>query len=112
MSTIGDVARQAGVSTMTVSRVINNSGYISQATRERVERAVADLGYVRNALAASLHHKQTKTLALVLTDITTRFSPLSHAGLKIPQAKMASMSCSAIPTNRPAKRSSLSLIHI
>lgn len=58
---------------MTVSRVINNSGYISQETRERVEQAIADLGYVPNALARSLRFKQTKTLALILTDITNPF---------------------------------------
>jgi LacI family transcriptional regulator len=73
MSTINDVARRAGVSTMTVSRVINNSGYVSLQTRERVERAIAELGYVPNALAASLHFKQSKTIALVLTDITNPF---------------------------------------
>jgi LacI family transcriptional regulator len=58
---------------MTVSRVINNSGYISPKTRERVERAVAELGYVPNALARSLHFKQTNTIALILTDITNPF---------------------------------------
>jgi LacI family transcriptional regulator len=73
MSTISDVARLAGISAMTVSRVINNSGDISPETRERVEKAIADLGYVPNALARSLRFKQTKTLALVLTDITNPF---------------------------------------
>ena len=73
MSNINDVAKRAGVSTMTVSRVINNSGYISQKTRERVEKAIAELGYVPNALARSLRFKQTKTIALVLTDITNPF---------------------------------------
>ena len=58
---------------MTVSRVINNSGYISQETRERVEAAIAELGYVPNALARSLRFKQTQTIALVLTDITNPF---------------------------------------
>jgi len=73
MSTIGDVAKRAGVSAMTVSRVINNSGYISQETRERVELAIAELGYIPNGLARSLRFKQTKTIALVLTDITNPF---------------------------------------
>ncbi|HVO42095.1 MAG TPA: LacI family DNA-binding transcriptional regulator [Aggregatilineales bacterium] len=73
MSTISDVAKRAGVSTMTVSRVINNFGYISQDTRERVERAIVDLGYVPNALARSLRFKQTKTIALIVTDITNSF---------------------------------------
>ncbi len=73
MSTISDVAKLAGVSTMTVSRVINNSGYIGQATRERVERAIAQLDYVPNALARGLRFKQTKTIALIITDITNPF---------------------------------------
>jgi LacI family transcriptional regulator, galactose operon repressor len=58
---------------MTVSRVINRSGYIGQETRVRVETAIAELGYVPNTLARSLRSKQTKTLALVLTDITNPF---------------------------------------
>ena len=58
---------------MTVSRVINNSGYTSREARARVEAAIAELGYVPNALARSLRFKQTKTLALVLSDITNPF---------------------------------------
>lgn len=73
MPTIRDVARRAGVAPTTVSRVINNSGYVSQPTRERVEAAVADLGYVPNTLARSLRFKKTNTLALVLPDITNPF---------------------------------------
>ena len=73
LSTVSDVAKRAGVSTMTVSRVINNSGYISQETRERVEKAIAELGYVPNALARSFRSKQTCLLALVLPDITNPF---------------------------------------
>lgn len=73
MSTISDVAKLAGVSAMTVSRVINNSGYISQETRERVEKAIVELGYVPNALARYLRFKRTKTIALILTDITNPF---------------------------------------
>jgi LacI family transcriptional regulator len=73
MPTIREVAERAGVSTMTVSRVINNSGYTSREARERVEAAIADMGYVPNALARSLRFKQTKTLALVLSDITNPF---------------------------------------
>ena len=73
MSTIRDVAGLAGVSTMTVSRVINNSGYTSKATRVRVERAVAELGYVPNAVARHLRSKQTKAVALVVSDITNPF---------------------------------------
>jgi LacI family transcriptional regulator len=73
VSTISDVARRAGVSGMTVSRVINNSGYASPEVRDRVISAVAELDYVPNALARSLHVKRTQTLALVLTDIGNPF---------------------------------------
>lgn len=73
MPTIRDVAERAGVSPITVSRVINNSGYVSQETRSRVEAAIAELQYVPNSLARSLRFKRTHTLALVLTDITNPF---------------------------------------
>lgn len=73
MSTIRDVAKRAGVATMTVSRVINNSGYVSEATRAKVEAAIVELGYVPNMLGPSLRFNQTNTLAVVLTDITNPF---------------------------------------
>ena len=73
MPTIRDVAKQAGVAPMTVSRVINNSGYVSEDTRTRVEEAISRLGYVPNMLGPSLRFNQTNTLALVLTDITNPF---------------------------------------
>ena len=73
MSTINDVARLADVSTMTVSRVVNKSDYVSGVTRARVERAIAELGYVPNALARQLRSKRTKTIALVMADITNPF---------------------------------------
>jgi LacI family transcriptional regulator len=73
MTTINDVAKQAGVAPITVSRVINNSGYISKETRCRVEQAISALGYVPNALARGLRSKRTNTLALVMTDITNPF---------------------------------------
>jgi LacI family transcriptional regulator len=73
MPNIHDVAKRAGVAPITVSRVINNSGYVSKETRQRVEEAVAELQYVPNSLALSLRFKQTKTIGLVLTDITNPF---------------------------------------
>jgi LacI family transcriptional regulator len=73
MATVRDVAKLAGVSPITVSRVINNAGYISEETRKRVEEAIHLLGYVPNTLARSLRLRQTNTLALVLTDITNPF---------------------------------------
>ena len=73
MPTVHDVAKLAGVSPITVSRVINNSGYISDVTRERVETAIKEIGYVPNTLARGLRSKRTNTLALVVTDITNPY---------------------------------------
>ena len=73
MPTIRDVAKRAGVASMTVSRVINDSGYVSDETRVKVEAAIAELGYVPNMLGPSLRFNQTKTLAVILTDITNPF---------------------------------------
>jgi LacI family transcriptional regulator len=73
MSTIVDVAQRAGVSTTTASRVISGSGYASPAARAKVEQAVAELGYVPNAVARHLRSSRTKTIALVVSDITNPF---------------------------------------
>lgn len=73
MATIRDVARRAGVAPITVSRVINNSGYVSDETRARVEQAIRELDYVPNMLGLSLRSKRTDTIGLVLTDITNPF---------------------------------------
>ena len=73
MPNIHDVAKLAGVAPITVSRVINNNGYVSEKTRQRVETAIDELAYVPNALGPSLRSKRTMTLALVLSDITNPF---------------------------------------
>ncbi|MDQ0338711.1 DNA-binding LacI/PurR family transcriptional regulator [Caldalkalibacillus uzonensis] len=75
MSTIRDVAKRAQVSVATVSRVINNSGYVQSETRERVLKAMQDLNYKPNAIAQSLNHKKTRNIALVVPDITNPFFP-------------------------------------
>jgi LacI family transcriptional regulator len=82
MPTIRDVAKQAGVAPITVSRVINNSDYVSQATRKRVEATIEELGYVPNMLGPSLRFKRTMTLALVLTDITNPFFTTMARGVE------------------------------
>jgi LacI family transcriptional regulator len=64
-TTLKDVAQLAGVSTKTVSRVVNNQGEISSETRERVKQAIDQLGYRPNVLARSLIHQRTNTLGVV-----------------------------------------------
>jgi len=73
LATVRDVAKIAGVAPITVSRVVNNTGYISDKTRARVNAAIQELGYVPNTLARSLRSRQTNILALVLTDITNPY---------------------------------------
>ncbi|WP_156040152.1 substrate-binding domain-containing protein [Alicyclobacillus macrosporangiidus] len=73
MANISDVAKLAGVSPMTVSRVINQSGHVKEETRLRVLRAMKELNYVPNDLARSLVRRRTDTLALIVPDITNPF---------------------------------------
>ncbi|MGE5591190.1 MAG: LacI family DNA-binding transcriptional regulator [Bacillota bacterium] len=80
--TIADVARLAGVSTATVSRVINSQSIVAPATRERVLTAVRELGYQPNALAASLVRQRSHTLGVVLPDISNPFFPQVVRGLE------------------------------
>lgn len=73
MATIKDVAKRANVSVATVSRVLNQSGYVNQETRKLVEQAIADLNYVPNELARSLYKKQSKIIGLVVPHLSTYF---------------------------------------
>ncbi len=68
-----DVAEKAGCSPTTVSRVINNYGYISQKTRDRVYAAMRELNYQPNTLARSLQGKQTKMIGVIMPSITNPF---------------------------------------
>lgn len=64
-ATLKDVAKLAGVSTKTVSRVVNHQGEIREVTRERVQAAIEQLDYRPNILARSLIHQRSNTLAVV-----------------------------------------------
>ena len=59
MASIKDVAQKAGVGVGTVSRVLNNSGYVSDETREKIEEAMKNLQYTPNELARNLYHKKS-----------------------------------------------------
>ena len=82
MTTLSDVALKAGVSTMTVSRVVNGSAHISEATRQRVNSAIAELGYMPNGPARQLRSNRTKTIALVVTDIRNPFFTTVAGGVE------------------------------
>jgi LacI family transcriptional regulator len=74
--TLRDVAARAGVSPMTVSRVINNSPRVQADTRRRVQAAIAELHYVPNRLARGLIRRKTGTLALLVPDLANPFFTL------------------------------------
>ncbi|MCR8645138.1 LacI family transcriptional regulator [Paenibacillus sp. N1-5-1-14] len=73
MSSIKDVAKMAGVSVATVSRVLNDKGYVGRDTREKVEKAISELNYKPNEVARSLFKKQSSTIGLIVPDIMNPF---------------------------------------
>lgn len=73
--TLSDVARVAGVSAMTVSRVVNNRGEVNPQTRARILEAIDHLGYRPNALARGLITQKTHTVGLVVPDLTNPVFP-------------------------------------
>jgi len=79
-ATIRDVARAARVSHQTVSRVINSQNTVSEATRERVAKAIRELQYVPSAVARSLSSSRTHTLGMVTTDVSDHFFAEAVAG--------------------------------
>ncbi|MDE4542692.1 LacI family DNA-binding transcriptional regulator [Thermoanaerobacterium sp. R66] len=73
MVNIRDVAKYCGVSAMTVSRALNNSGQISKETKERILKACEELGYRPNFAARSLVTKKTNMIGLIIPDITNQY---------------------------------------
>ncbi|MDX0712058.1 LacI family DNA-binding transcriptional regulator [Sinorhizobium medicae] len=71
--TMLDVAKVAGVSVATVSAVINSSAPVSPELRSRIEQAIGQIGYKRNAIARSLKLGTTRTVGLMVADITNPF---------------------------------------
>ena len=77
MADIKEVAKRAGVSISTVSRVINNSKNVSSELSVKVERAIEDLGYSTNHIARSLKCSRTNNIAVIITSVArTFFTPV------------------------------------
>lgn len=73
MIKITDVAEKSGVSVTTVSRVLNNRGYISQKTRDRVYQAMKELNYQPNEMARSLFRKKSNMIGLIIPAVSHPF---------------------------------------
>lgn len=73
MATIKDVAEKAGVTVTTVSRVLNNRGYISEATRQKVHKAMEELDYQPNEIARSLFRRKSSIIGLIIPTVAHPF---------------------------------------
>ncbi|MDR6716909.1 LacI family DNA-binding transcriptional regulator [Paenibacillus sp. 2003] len=82
MKTIKDVAQLAGVSVATVSRVINDRGYVHADTRKKVEDAVKALNFSPNEVARSLYKRKSKLIGLLLPDIANPYFPQLARGVE------------------------------
>jgi LacI family transcriptional regulator len=81
--TMHDVARAAGVSVATVSRVVNDNRYVGEATRRKVRQAIDELGFQPNRIAQTLRPGQaTATIALIIEDIANPFSSAIAQGVE------------------------------
>lgn len=80
--TIADVAKRANVSMMTVSRVINSNGHVSEQTRMRVQEAIDLLGYRPNMLAKGLATGRSKLIAYVMSNLSDPFHSLVSKGIE------------------------------
>jgi len=73
MAGIKDVAKLAGVGVGTVSRALNKTGYVSEETKKKINRAMVELQYTPNELARNLYHKKTGIIAVLVPDIAYPF---------------------------------------
>ncbi len=105
---VKDVARSAGVSLGTVSNVMNRPEVVSPSTRERVERAMAELGFVRNESARQLRAGTSRTLAYVMLDGSNPFFHDVAQGIEL-AAEEADLSLFICNSNGRAEREEVHL---
>lgn len=73
MAGIRDVAKRAEVAACTVSRVINNSGYVAPETRNKIEKAIEELNYIPNELARGMFRQKAGSIAMLIPNIVHPF---------------------------------------
>lgn len=80
--TIKDIAEKAGVSYATVSRALNNHRDVNEDTKKKILKIAREMGYQPNAIAQGLVKKETKTIGLLIPDITNPFFPEVARGIE------------------------------
>lgn len=73
MSNIREIAKKAGVGIATVSRYLNNTGYVSEEVKTRIQKAIEESNYKPNALARAIFTKNSKTIGLLVPNISNPF---------------------------------------
>src|SRR4030088_2099261 len=81
-ATLADVAARAGVSTATVSRVLNGNYPVAESTKERVHRALAELDYVVNGPARALAASSSEVIGVIVNNVSDPFFGLQASGLQ------------------------------
>jgi len=88
MSDIRDIAKEAGVSKSTVSRVLNNNGPVNHSTRKRIEEAMATLNYSPNVFAQGMRSNRSRSIGILYPDLSNPFFPEWYKTIeKISRAK-------------------------
>ena len=98
MASINDVAQKAQVAKSTVSLVINNSGYVSKRTREKVEKAMQELNYVPSQLARNFSTAKSNIVGIVMPDVVHPFFStfIKHAEEKLYEKGYMTMVCGTV----------------
>ena len=98
MAGIKDVAKRAGVGVGTVSRMLNDSGYVAEETREKIEVAMRELNYTTNELARNLYHKRSGIIAVLVPNVSNPFFTefVDYAEAELYEAGYKMMICNTV----------------
>lgn len=98
MAGIKDVAKRAGVGVGTVSRMLNDSGYVADETKKKIEIAMKELNYTPNELARNLYHKRTGIIAVLVPNVSNPFFAefVDHAEAELYEAGFKMMLCNTV----------------
>lgn len=98
MASIRDVAKRAKVGVTTVSRVLNDTGYVSEETRAKILKAMKELNYTPNELARNLFHKKTGIVAVLVPDVAHPFFAefVKYVEMELYEAGFKTMICNTI----------------